>query len=410
MQARRSNGRRCRLVVSLLIVILCGWWLAPLCAEEGRRDFKVGQKIEWLDRITGKWEAGTFVGATPGGKQPIILKRPGELGSQTAYDWESVRTPASTKPAAASAPGKALKAGQKILWLDHITTKWTEGEYLGETADGKQPIIRKKFGEVGSQTAYDWKEIRSASEDDVPAATAPGNPATSRIPPLPLRPVVSGEAAPGGEPLSEEEVKQFITDRVGDKPFDDPAKLRKAILDLDALVKNRGTKFLHNTALNYFGDWLSKHGFSAIGPINHNFGPPNDQKWLFGSWVTSKTGLPVHWVEGDKLITWTEIGAANTGIVTINKDGTYRWQMDSAKGDIVGKWRPATVEEMGDQGGAGVILEKAKEGAEWVAYKYRASNPDEEWLGLAQVNHRSTREGAIRIPPNQVGKVKVGTK
>jgi hypothetical protein len=404
-------GRRFRLVAAALALIACGWSCSSVAAEDVGRGFKAGQKIEWRDRITDKWEPGTLVGETPGGKQPIILQRPGDVGSQTAYDWENVRTPATQQPVA-TAPGKGLKAGQKILWLDRVANKWTEGEFLGETPDGRQPIIRQRFGDVGTQTAYDWKDIKAATDDTSPGADLPRrNPANPLvIPPLPLKPVISGATAPGGEPLAEDEIKRFILDRVGDRPFDDPAKLRQTILELDALVKKRGTKFLYNTGLNEFGAWLSAHGFSAIGPINHNFGPPNDQNWLFGSWVTSKTGLPVQWVEGDRLITWLEIGAANTGVVTIYSNGTYRWQTDSAQGIIVGKWRAATVEEMGDQGGAGVVLEKAKNGVEWVAYKYRASNPAEEWLGLAEVNRRSIREGGIRIPPDQVENFQIGTR
>ena len=59
---------------------------------------------------------------------------------------------------------------------------------------------------------------------------------------------------------------------------------------------------------------------------------------------------------------------------------------------------------MADHGGAGVVLENAKNGEPWVAFKYRAGNPGEEWLGLAQVNHRSVREGAVRIPGGPGGK------
>ena len=72
----------------------------------------------------------------------------------------------------------------------------------------------------------------------------------------------------------------------------------------------------------------------VTGPLGLNYGPPNDQKWLWGSWLTSKTGLPVKYVEGDKLMLWSEIGKANTGKVTINPNGTYVWHTDSAQGVI----------------------------------------------------------------------------
>ena len=117
--------------------------------------------------------------------------------------------------------------------------------------------------------------------------------------------------------------------------------------------------------------------------------------------------MPVHYIESDIRITWTEIGKANTGVITINPNGTYRWNTDSPQGIIDGKWRVANEVEMDDQGGAGIVLEKAKSGDDWVAFKYRASNPNEEWLGICQVFQRANREGAIRIPPGKEGEVKV---
>lgn len=215
----------------------------------------------------------------------------------------------------------------------------------------------------------------------------------------PNRPA-SGTAptATDGAPLTEAEIKKFFLDRMPGKWSDDPEKFHQVKAELDDLIKKRGTGFICNSGLTEFGDWLSAHGMGYNGPISHNYGPPNTQDWLFGSWDTSKVGLPVHWVEGDKLYTWNEIGVSGTGRVTISKDGTYRWDTKSAQGVIQGKWHAASADEIGDQGGAGVVLENAKNGEPWVAFKYRASNPSEEWLGLAEMNRRPVREGAQRVP------------
>ncbi len=377
----------------------------PGSAAAQGHGFKEGQKIQWKDRISGQWQDGTFLYETPGGKQPIIQQRPGDAGSQTAYDWDNVRQPmAAKKPAATPAAGNGFKAGQIIQWKDRITGKWQQGEFVGETPGGKQPIILQKPGEAGTQTAWTWDGLKATTDDDVPAAAPPPVPKPLGARPLPTdkpMPRIPGNPAPdapGGKPLTEDEIKKFFTDRIPGKWSDNPEQFRQVKAELDALIKKRGTAFIYNTGLNDFGDWLGAHGMGYNGPISHNYGAPNDQNWLFGSWDTSITGLPVHWVEGDKLYTWNEIGASGTGRVTISNDGSYRWDTKSAQGVIQGKWHAASADEMGDQGGAGVVLEGAKNGEPWVAFKYRASNPGEEWLGLAEVNRRSIREGAQRVP------------
>lgn len=185
--------------------------------------------------------------------------------------------------------------------------------------------------------------------------TTPGrNPAMGKVEALPQ--------AAAGPPLTEAEILKFITDRVGNTPFADSAKLQKTERELGALIKQRGTAFLHDSAISDFGQKISALGMTSevTGPLSHNYGPPNKQDWLWGSWVTSKVGLPVKYVEGNKLMLWTEIGAANTGKVTINPDGTYVWHTDSAQGVIHGKWHEASIAEMADQGGAEVVWKMPK--------------------------------------------------
>lgn len=73
--------------------------ILPLMAIAQPGQYKVGDKIEYLDY--GKWETGgTYVGATPGNKQPLIRKKPNEFypdGSQTAWEWDKIR-PAPAAP------------------------------------------------------------------------------------------------------------------------------------------------------------------------------------------------------------------------------------------------------------------------------------------------------------------------
>jgi len=365
-----NPNRRTRLKTSYRLLLLSLTCLLPtlrLAAEETHPNYTPGQKIEYREAIGGKWEPGTFVGETPGGSQPIIRRKPSQFypqGDQTAYAWADIRPAAPAKePAPPAIPAPPAPPAIPPLPVP-------------------PPI-----------PAF-----------PVPPAPAPC-PAVKPDPAKPLAPAT----APAGAPLPEAEILDFLSGRLGTTPFADSAKLQQTKNDLGALIKARGTAFRHTSAISDFGQKISAFGMTSevTGPLTHNFGAPNTQDWLFGSWVTSKTGLPVRYVEGDKLVTWLEIGAANTGTVSITKDGTYRWNTDSAQGVIEGKWHPASPAESGDHGGASVVLEKAKNGEDWHAFKYRAGNPGEEWLGLAEVNHRSIREGAHRIPPGQEGRIKI---
>ena len=389
----------------------------PPAAAQAAAAFKNGQKILWRDGPSGKWETGSYAGATPGDSQPIIQTRAGDPNSQMAHNWKDIKPWAAAQaPVAPAAAGK-FQPGQKIWYLVGSTwpPQWEQGTFIAETPGGKQPIIRRKpdqFNPEGAQSAYSWEEVKAAPPAapgiaKTPIPVLPRDPGPGAVPggPNPKPGVVPGKpaAGPGGPPLVEDEILKFLSDRLGDNPFADSVKLQQTKNDLGALIKKRGTAFLHDSAISPLGQKLTAFGMTSevTGPLGLNFGPPNDQNWLFGSWVTAKTGLPVTYRDGDRLMQWGEVGALNTGKVTINKDGTYSWDTKSAQGVIQGKWHAASGDETADQGGAGVVLENAKSGANWVAYKYRAGNPQEEWLGIAQVNHRSVREGAMRIPPGK---------
>jgi hypothetical protein len=96
------------LAISLLAL------LPPSLYAQAAHGFQPGQTISWQDRISGKWQSGTYIGATPGDRQPIIQQRPGEPGSQTAYEWDKIsRTPPPAPGAAPAAGGKGMKPGAK---------------------------------------------------------------------------------------------------------------------------------------------------------------------------------------------------------------------------------------------------------------------------------------------------------
>lgn len=325
-------------------------WVTASSFGQGAHGFAPGQTIYWRDRVSGKWQSGIYLGATPGDKQPIIQQRSGEPGSQTAYDWDNVRDVNSAAPG----EGPATTPAVVPLPLPMVNPK------------APQPL--------------------------------------SNIPPLPLpakkTPAQSpahnsATAGPGGQPLTETDIEGWLAQQLPGNPFADSSRLQQANKDLAELVKQRGTTFTNldkvEAALNHYGI-----NSTARGPLTHNYGPPNTKEQLFGTWITNKIGLPTHAVEGDYYVTYGEMFAAKTGTVTINSDHSYTWDTQGPQGVIRGRWDDAMPDEMGDQGGAGIILKAAKSGEDWVAYKYRAGTK-EEWLGLAEVNRRSIRESAARF-------------
>ncbi len=331
--------------MKLILVISLLTLLTTALHAQAAHGFQPGQTISWQDRVSGKWQSGTYIGATPGDKQPIIQQRPGEPGSQTAYEWDKIsKTP---PPAPAAAPANAAA---------------------------------------------------------IPPLPLPMNPGAN-VPPLPLpannnipaQPQANNGPPPGpnGPPLTEEDIKAWLAQKLPGNPFADSPYLQQVNKELGELVKQRGTTFTDLKKLND-ENILGRYGLNsdATGPMTHNYGPPNKKEELYGQWETNKIGLPTHAVVGDYYVTTLELAKAKTGTVTINPDHSYIW--DTGTGVIQGRWEDAKPDEMADQGGAGVILKGAKSGVDWVAFKYRAGTK-EEWLGLAEVNRRSVRESAARI-------------
>lgn len=87
-----------KLISLALVVFIVALLTASLFGQADR--LKPGDKIDYLEY--GKWETGgTFIGTTPGAKQPLIRKKPNEFfpeGSETAWDWERIRPAAAQQP------------------------------------------------------------------------------------------------------------------------------------------------------------------------------------------------------------------------------------------------------------------------------------------------------------------------
>jgi hypothetical protein len=284
------------------------------------------------------------VDATPGGKQPIIRKKPNEFykdGAQTAYDWDRIR-PLTTKPAT------------------------------------KAPA-------------------------DAPAKTVGTIPTPSPVPapaPKPAAPApepASAPAAMAGGLMSKEEVLNFLQTRLGNEPFAHPQR-EQIKKELAAMIKGRGVNFRYET-LSDFSNQLGKYGANSdiIFPLQANYGPPTKQPWLIGKWSLSKIGATVDRKGNDGYIyRQTEIGVKDVGSVIITADGKYIWNIDVPKGVAQGTWRKSTPAEMPYQGGDAIVLLKAKGGVDWIVHQDRVTELKGDWVNITQLDSRQIREGGFR--------------
>ncbi len=300
----------------------------------------------------------------------------------------------------ATAQQDKYKPGDKIEYkvMGSYPEKWEKGgTYVGTTPGGSQPIIREKPNEFypdGSQRAATWDAIRPMARampqiaQPVPGVNAP-DAKPDRVEPVQGKPVDGGgEAGNGcGAMLGENDILSFFQRKLGDKPFNDPAKKERVENELAGMISDCGVNFRY-APLSAFSTKLDKYGAISTTryPLGANFGPPTKQDWYIGTW-TNNVQSEDYW----------RIVAAKTGFLTISANGTYTWKLygtDPPSKYVKGRWRPATADEMkvSYQGGAGVVLLKAKQGEDWIVRQDRETQLKGRWIVIANMNSRSQRE------------------
>jgi hypothetical protein len=298
------------------------------------------------------------------------------------------------------AQNKDYKPGEKIEWksADYPET-WSEATFLRATPDGRQPIIREKpneFHKDGFERATQWDNIRR------PLPKAPPAPAGS----------ITKGATPPGAPIDEmppntkkfgtglmtqAEVLGYLQAELGDNPFQNPRRedVKKQLVDM---MKARGLDFRYSTPLTDFNAKLSKLGAGTsevVFPLRDNYGEPTKQSWIMGTWKLGKIGAAVDTVKRDGVYRQSEIGVSNVGTLSLNANGTYVWKA-GAKDSTAGQWRPASGAEMKSQGGAGIVLLKAKGGEDWIVMQDRNTTLAGDWINVYQLNWRQIREYGSR--------------
>lgn len=200
-------------------------------------------------------------------------------------------------------------------------------------------------------------------------------------------------ATPGGGLLTQGEILAFLKDRLGETPFADSGKLQQTKLELTELIKKRGLDFRYEV-LSDFGNQIVKFGMTSevTFPLQSNFGPPRKYSWFNGIWALGKIAPKVTHVRGDYLVTQGEFGVSDLGVLSLQHDGTYTWKVWGETEPIRGSWREATPEEMKDQGGAGIVLIKAKTGYDWIVTPDRNTPVKGHWINISELRTRQIRE------------------
>lgn len=312
--------KRTTLFISLVIICLTNF--AIVFAQT--TDFKVGQRVEYKDQRWPKeiWKEGTVVRVDAQSHQVIVHWDPRD-------DY-----PSYTK--------NGVSIYEQAYNLDDV-----------------RPIQPK----TGNQTAD------KNGDTTAPPANSPKTPKAN--------PPAAGNGGGTGL-MSKQEILDYMKTHgyVNGQPKYDQQVCR----DLIEIMKKRGVQ----DALRAGTDDLTPINANGCAGAEEtdvtkasmlNQGVPPTMNWLAGTWTLTVFGDTVYSAPGDGYIYKQGPKTGTQGALTINTNGTYMW--NDGKGQVLkGSWRNATAEEMDLQGGAGIVLQRAAQGRDWIVFKYQSRVPN----------------------------------
>ena len=139
--------------------------------------------------------------------------------------------------------------------------------------------------------------------------------------------------------------------------------------------------------------YLGSQDADVVKASGMNLGAPTTISWLAGTWIMYVIGGTVDHAPGDGYIYRKNESIAKLGFLTIAANGTYSWKVnpdDPPAKYVKGSWRTATPQEMGLQGGAGIVLQKAAEGADWIVFKYMDPFKKAERIEVEHIQFRGS--------------------
>jgi hypothetical protein len=294
---------------------------------------------------------------------------------------------------------QTYKVGEKVEYWNHYTDKWEEGTIIKVYPEYNQVVIRQKpdqFFPKGEEKAFSMKDVRhiQAHQANEPPPDRDKNaPADERATGAGKKAEADKLTVPdvaGGQGLmTREEIINYLRARLPNGT--DAANAEEVRRQLIEEIKRRGVNFHEKSP----GEIYTVGGYSVKNnipdAINSNLGAPVSQDWLMGTWTMYVYGLNNKYVELNSGRVITRDAVAKLDFLTINPDGTYIWKVeptDPPAKYVKGTWRKATKEEMGLQGSAGIVLQKAAEGADWIVMKYMSPNVKTDNIEVEHIQYR----------------------
>lgn len=277
--------------------------------------------------------------------------------------------------------------GERVQYKERSYPEvWKEGTVIRVDPQYKQVIVRwdpNPNYPSGYEQAYNMSDVRHvkarAAEKPAPDAggemNAPadrnGNGAKDKT-----ERAAATAAANGAGLMTKQEIIGYMRAHgyANGQPSHDPQVCK----DLVEQIKRRGvvarlepgkddlTPFADNGCYN-------ERATDVVEATKWNLGAPTTINWLAGTWDLTVFGDAIYSAPGDGYIYRQGEKTGKLGSLTINADGTYVWRVapaDPPAKYVRGAWRKATAQEMDLQGGTGIVLLKAAEGADWKVSKY----------------------------------------
>ena len=204
---------------------------------------------------------------------------------------------------------------------------------------------------------------------------------------------------PGAGLVTKEQIVQYInTYGMVNGHYSQSQPVCKAVTDA---VMTRGAGF----KWSYFGVEAISSASCIAGawPIPSavllNQGPPKQLGWLMGNWTVSVIAPTVDRLHYDGWVYRREEFGAQAGLLQVSGNGTYTWQQrpgDPPAAYVHGRWRLSAAEEMGLQGGAGIVLLRGEAGADWIVYPWWGA-PNQDMIEIENlVGRGGQRRLALR--------------
>ena len=343
--------------------------------------FKVGDRVEVQWSSGGNWYKAVILSINENNDGKYKVKYD-TWGISNSADPKLMRLDNPTgepnaQPAASAKSGNKQTAPNTTVIQNQSTFKvgdqvWA---YYGDWRKGK--IIEIKDGSYRVHFDNDWKQW--VAPEKVRARK---------------QFVLSTEFGTGL--MTEEQVLSFVQTKTKNNSITGLEKM-EVIEELVETIKARGVNFRYEVGTD-FHNKFSSSGVSdstTTFPLQANYGAPITESWLMGAWSMTKIGATVDYIKNNRVYRQGEIGVGNIGLINVKADGTYTWKSVEAQ-PTSGKWRQATREEMKYNGGAGIVLLKAKGGTDWIMFKNRETRTKGDHIVIYHLNDAIKEYGARR--------------